>query len=717
MRTQSYFSLGDATSVTLQIDRTEEALFIYRPSRAGAAFKKFLRPACICIFCFVLFVFAVVTIREGFPPADSDAYFVLMGFPSMILLYLGLVAFSLSEKRLLRIDSSHIVFTKWYFGRGSIKRIERPEKLELCERTGMSGHWVFKGMSQATSSFPASPSEVVWLRKVLDEFEASEPRPEGRDDNRNFPVAALKESSRTIRSVLKTKEHNGKPLVRLEHPSEQHISDDPSAGLFVRCPICHAALPHENVWFEEAAGQCAKCYHVFQIGDMQERKPPKRCRITFREDETGLHLHQKPRHGNLLTIYLVGLTLILAALLYLVLPKETWLTILFELAFLQAMGGLLMGFALTLFFAIRTYHVHRYIDFGYDTVRFRTRWLFWQRCRTVARREVGLFYKWEPSFFGGVYIPYSERWSFYILATETEVPYLVSMVNRWLWRNEIKSRGCSAAQSPVCYISGLGEPEGEWQMFCPHCGRQFFGEEVNFAHRESLLHCPKCRQVSTLSEMNRFVLESVPGLSEEQQFSLPELPGLRAERKGDKLTIEYAPPPPTWRKMIEVFGVPMFFVLTCGGIFLVLVLAVDEGPRVWAPMIAMLAVFCPVACYGLLLLYDMYRSLYAGWFIQIDRYRLVIHRHYKGESESVSFERREIRRLYRNECRDMYPSPLLGRFPSLLCNEGRGGLELVLRDGTIEPLPSVPHDGRKHRYHCDRNCRWINYLNRALAGL
>ena len=598
----------------LQMYRTEETLFIYRPSRAGAAFKKFFRPVCFFFLCFIIFLFTMATIMEGFPPASHDAYYSLLVLPGLILLGLGVALLALSEKRLIRIDSSQIVYTCWLFGRGSIKKIERPEKLELCERTGTSGHWLFKGMSQTTSSFPASQSEIVWLRKVLDEFETSEPRPEGRDDNRNLPVAALKESSlkessRTIRSALKTRKHNGKSLVRLEHPSEKHISDEPpSAGLHVRCPLCHAALPHENVWFEEAAGQCTACNHVFQIGDLQERKPPKRCRITFREDETGLHLHQKPRHGNLLTIYLVGLTLFSTALLYLVLPKETWLTILFEPAFLRAMGGLLLGLALTVFFTIRTFHVHRYIDFRYDTVRFRTRWLFWQRCQTVARREVGLFYKWEPSFFGGVYIPYSERRSFYILATETEMPYLVSMVNRWLWLNksEPQPAGCAGVAQPAgcgseTYLNGLGESEGEWQMFCPHCGRQFFGKDVDFAHRESLLHCPECRQVFTLSEMSRFVLESVPGLSEEEQSSLPELPGLRAERTGDKLTIEYAPPPPTWGEMIEVFWVPMLFVLICGGIFLLLILAIDEGPRVWTPMIAMLAVYFPivfVACYG-----------------------------------------------------------------------------------------------------------------------
>ena len=735
---------------------------------------------------------------EGFPPADPDAYFIFVFLPGLILLGLGVALLALSERRLIRIDSSHIIFTSWLFGRGSIKKIERPEKLELCEHTGMNGHWLFKGMSQTWSSFPASQSEVVWLRKVLDEFERKEAgcRPSGGNvgDRRleaetmvhneyTYPSAEYRtlppggrqptESSRTVRSALKTREHNGKPLVRLEHPSEQYVTDELSAGLFVRCPICHAALPHENVWFEEAAGQCAKCKCVFQIGDLQDRKLPKRCRIAFREDETGLHLHQKPRHGNLLTIYLVGLTLISAALLSLVLPKETWLTILFEPAFLHAMGILLLGAALTVFFTIRTFHVHRYIDFGRETVRFRTRWLFWQCCRTAVRRDVGLFYKWEPSFFGGVYIPYGGRRSFYILATETEVPYLVSMVNRWLWhqKSEPQPEGCEVVGSrppggcigdsrlefsrtdfsegysaeyrtlppggrqptnyrqPTfhrhpSYLSGLGEPESEWQMFCPHCGRQFFGKDVDFAHRESPIHCPDCQQIFSLSKMSRFVLESVPGLSEEEQSSLPELPGLRTERKGDKLTIEYAPPPPTFWKKFEIVATPIFLVLFFGGMFLwIAILANDaDNPKGLGLLVMMTVMLLPhfpvfvAAFYGILSLHDTYRSLYAGWSIQIDRYRLVIHRYYKGDIESVSFDRREIRQLRRNECRDMYPSPLLGRFPSLLCNEGRGGLELVLRDGTVEPLPSVPYDGRKHRYHCNRNCRWVNYLNRQFAG-
>ena len=413
--------------------RTEEALFIYRPSRAGTAYKKFFRPVCIWAFGLFCFFLLVLVMDGGQPDAPViEKLIVLIVSSSVPFMLLGPVMLALSEKILIRIDSSHIVFTKWYFGRGSVKKIKRPEKLELCEHTGTRGRWVFKGMSQITSSFPASQSEVVWLRKVLDEFEASEPRPEGRDDNRNLPVAALKESSRTVRSALKTREHNGKPLVRLEHPSEKHVADESSpTGLHVRCPLCHAALPHENVWFEETAGQCAKCNHVFQIGDLKDRTPPKRCRITFREDETGLHLHQKPRHGNLLAIYLVGLTLLAVLLQYLVLP------ILFPL---ELMGGFLFGMAIAVFFAIRTYHVHHSIDFGQETVRFRTRWLFWQRSRTVARQDVGLFYRTDFCLsFGGVYIPYSERRSFYILATETEVPYLVSTVNRWLWRNEMKA--------------------------------------------------------------------------------------------------------------------------------------------------------------------------------------------------------------------------------------------------------------------------------------
>ncbi|MCL2005228.1 MAG: zinc-ribbon domain-containing protein [Planctomycetaceae bacterium] len=526
MRTKTYLALDDGNSVNIQVYRTEEALFIYRPSRAAAAFKQFLRPALIASPSLLLLGIFTVLINGSQP----DDFFVVPFFVAAPFLLLGLAVLGASEKRLVRIDATHIILQTWIFGRGSTKRFPRQGKLELSEHKRFPGLWMFKEQSPGVFNPEASclslgPHEVVWLRKVFAEFEKEKVgcRPPGGNvgeadwkteptehneytghsaEYRTLPPGGRQptESPLAIRSVLTTREHNGRPLVRLEHPSE-HSTDEPVAGLFVRCPICHAALPRENVWFEEAAGQCARCNWLFQIGDLQERMPPKHCRIAFREDETGLHLYQKPRHGNLLTISLAVLTVFSAALLYLAWPQEKGVLVLLSPEFLQFTGIYSCAMAIALVLTIRTYHVHRFIDFGQATVRFRTRWLFWERCRTVARFDVGAFYKKDIAFFGGVYIPYGRKRSFYVLTTSAEEMYLVSTVNRWLWRNEAKSQNEEARRPPGGYIGGLGEPECVWQMFCPHCGRQFLGEELDFARRESLLRCPNCQQVFTLENM------------------------------------------------------------------------------------------------------------------------------------------------------------------------------------------------------------------------
>jgi hypothetical protein len=137
-------------------------------------------------------------------------------------------------------------------------------------------------------------------------------------------------------------------------------------------------------------------------------------------------------------------------------------------------------------------------------------------------------------------------------------------------------------------------------------------------------------------------------------------------------------------------------------------------------MLTMVFIYAPLfvnAYYGILANYDKYRSLYASWLIQIDRDCFVIHRHYNGDSETTTYNRKDIHKLRRNESTDTFPSPLLGRFPSLLCNEGRGGLELILRDGTVEFLPSLPqppNTQQNRRYDDERSSRLVNYLNHWL---
>jgi len=282
-------------------------------------------------------------------------------------------------------------------------------------------------------------------------------------------------------------------------------------------------------------------------------------------------------------------------------------------------------------------------------------------------------------------------------------------------------------------LGGLGEEERALQMFCPHCGRQFSGEEVNVQNRESAILCPKCQQTFRLSEMYRFVPEPILGLSEAEQCTLPELPELRTEQNEDTLTVTYTPSP-TLKKILGIFGAEIFFTLFFGTLFSLFVFLVfgmsgeERQKGFFVAMTVCSAAFfmyfavLPRVFYSMLEHYDAYRGLYASWSIQIDRHRFVIHRHYNGDSETVSYDRREIRRICLKECNySDFPSPLWGRFPSLLCNAGRGGIELVLRDGTVECLPHITcitfnqHDRVREANNRIQNSRWVNYLNRRPA--
>ncbi|MDR0326889.1 MAG: hypothetical protein LBI05_01190 [Planctomycetaceae bacterium] len=482
MRTTTIFDLDSAPTIHLQVYRTDEALFIYRPSLAGTALKRYLRPALkASLWIFLIMAVGYVLVRVPGVGDQPDDIIMFLFYPSSPLFFLGISTLIHSTKYLIRIDSTHIVVMEWTCGMGSLKKIARPERLELS-RAPDGNLLLCKGQSRFTG-LPARNYEIAWLRKVLDEFEANEKHRRGNLDDRLFtsaernhpalsgtppqegnsphspPVEGVgggfwgvwksnptspKESSKSIRSVLQTMEYHGQPLERVWHPyelREQRAAEQPeyvpAVGLYVRCPACNAALPRENVWFEEAAGQCPDCRLVFQIDDLKDRTPPKRCRLQFWEDATGLHLHQKPRHGNLMTINLVGMALY-GIVVYVIISMIVgcWLPIPLTLEFLQIASGFLLFTVFLVVFTIWTYHVHRYIDFGVETVRFRTRWLFWERSWSVARCEVGTFRgNLMTEFFGGVVLPYSANHPFYILATLAEREYLNSMVNRWRWRN------------------------------------------------------------------------------------------------------------------------------------------------------------------------------------------------------------------------------------------------------------------------------------------
>jgi hypothetical protein len=605
-----------------------------------------------------------------------------------------------------------------------VKKVKRPVRLELTE-VPANRHWMFKELPG--TAFLAQTHEIVWLRKVLDGFERT--CPISTDDEET-----TKETAKSLHSVLKILEYHGKPLERLLHLSEQYAPDKTLSptGLFVRCPACHSALPKENVWLNEAAGQCLNCKLIFQVNDLKLRTKPKRSPIHVTEDETGLHLHQKPRHWNYLSFYLLTLLLFPALLLFpcwSFLTNEQWLQVLFSK---EVYTGILLFFVCMMFLlclSIRFYHVHRFVDISKETIRFGIRFFFWNYHWSVDRREMRAFQ--TPLFanlFGCISLSCGNR-SFYLHATEAERDYLVSTVYRWLWANPHPhpNRVCEYLPEGEgtlgISIGGLGESENAWQMFCPHCGRQFSGSELDFKFRESALHCPACKQVFTITTMRRFMLEHVPYLSEEEQYALPERSGLHTEQTQEKITIEYVPVL-TWKNILKVFSGEIFLTLLFAPMFLFLFFF--DGDRIKMMIMTILFLYL----YGPLLFtflsktlehYDACRSLYASWSIQIDRYRLVIHRQYKGEQTAISYDCREIERLRRTECATGLlgnaPSPLWGHFPSVLGNTGFGGIELVFRDGTVEYLPCLPCSStQKRRGDTEATCRWVNYANRFIAG-
>jgi hypothetical protein len=174
------------------------------------------------------------------------------------------------------------------------------------------------------------------------------------------------------------------------------------------------------------------------------------------EDETGLHLYQKPKHANLLIIYSVGTLLVLLLFLLAFVPMEILGQSLFYAEVWQEAVGGLVVIAITVILTIRTFHVHRFIDFGGEMVRFRTRWLFWERSRSIFRCELGNFCGnlWTV-LLGGVVLSYGRNRSFYILATQAEREYLVSTVHRWCWRTTIARSDSKGITAPPCYRNGL----------------------------------------------------------------------------------------------------------------------------------------------------------------------------------------------------------------------------------------------------------------------
>jgi hypothetical protein len=269
-------------------------------------------------------------------------------------------------------------------------------------------------------------------------------------------------------------------------------------------------------------------------------------------------------------------------------------------------------------------------------------------------------------------------------------------------------------------LCGLGEDAKEWQMFCPHCGRQFLGNEVNLQDRSATMLCPACQQSFRLTDIRRFMPEPILGLSEAEHYTLPELPELHTEQTEDTLTLTYTSSP-TWWKTLGIFSAEIGFTIFGLLLLLSFYLFVGEPANrgLLVGVMGGLLVYAPVLIvefYSVLLHCDAYRGLYANWSIQIDRYRFVIHRHYAGDNDMVYYDRREIQRICWKAYDQFAPPPSIrNRFPSLLGNDGNGGVDLVLRNGTVAPLPCIVRAVVMKGNAYDPNCQFVNYLNRWLA--
>jgi hypothetical protein len=179
MRTISYFDLDATPMVNLQLYRTDEALFIYRPSKVRTALKKWLRITLIASLCTFLFCTAVIVLvkipQNGL---KSEDFVVIPIFSAYPLFILGSLLWGMSPKWLIRIDSSQIVCTMWFFGYRSTKKAERLAKLELTRKSRTNTYWQFFKGHTGDTCLPAANYEIVWLRKVIEQFEKDVPKSE-----------------------------------------------------------------------------------------------------------------------------------------------------------------------------------------------------------------------------------------------------------------------------------------------------------------------------------------------------------------------------------------------------------------------------------------------------------------------------------------------------------------------------------------------------------
>ncbi|MDR0522747.1 MAG: hypothetical protein LBH00_12980 [Planctomycetaceae bacterium] len=534
----------------LDIYRTADAVFVHRlPAlyRLRQNLLRTLSPVSLPLFAVMLtmLVFRPVPVVV---PDDIIFCFVFAVIMPLVPLLLG---FLQKEQYLLRIDSEKITKTTWFFGKGSTKSIKRPENLNLFYKPQIG--WYFEP-AKFTLSFGAADWEITSLRKVLDEFEKEVP-PSKHAAGVNIPLPE------PGRSVLETMQYNGKPLLKLPGT----VAETPSNGtgeITVLCPRCNAAVPQTNIRSGDAADSdvvtaCSACGTAFEVNGLKFHTPPKRCRAAFTEDETGLHLHYKPRFVNIMTAcyaYFVFVSVFSFGLIFAGISECSWQKVI-EItagnAELRQAAMMFIGLHFVCIAAVLwTTFTQRFIDFDKETVRFRLRWLFLQRQWSVPRTETGVFCLTTFSLFWGIiFLPYRKKF-FAVPASTAEKHYINRTVNRYLWKNP--------PAVPRTCVDGSDDKDNELPETC-------IGGVDETGGIDKPNHVRFVRQTENGSH---YFIEPVPPLSETEQCTLPELPGLTVSQTEETLRIDYRSTLPTLSDRIGIVCFLLCLLALCISLFL-----------------------------------------------------------------------------------------------------------------------------------------------------
>lgn len=750
----------------VEIHRTDEALFLRTLPWSRKRLWRKLRYLGGLLLLVLLGMLAFVAIMI---PYDKmiEAFIVFPVFGGMLVGLLALmICLENRTQKLIRIDREGIHSTLWLFGKGSTAHMPRRLPLNLIYNPPEKA-WKFEqpknafGVRLGPIGIKAERREIEWIMKELKRFELevpADPVPEKYKPPKEDPG----------RSVLDTMEFNGQALQRLPNPFEVYSdrrepfeTETPEPGiLHLRCPRCDGVVPWEQLWKDRSLAKCPACEHLFPVAELTARPEPRHHRIRITEDDEGLHLVQRPALINMASLCLAIVLLIDLGLyagylqLLAMTPELTAEEILAQKHIngsdqaVQHVGRALIGFHLACLIPLAwMWFGRRSVDFYRETVRFRI-WFLLERSWTVHRTDVGVFYGTllGITFFHGFRIPYrtpgGRLRSFWLPATEGEMPWIESRVYRWCLDNpphreaenfgldtvphadphaerwhggDLSAADSSSETEPLdTALGGSGEDDfAEVRLYCRSCSTRLSAEEVDVP--EDRVRCRSCGAEFPLEKAGCFLLERGRRDAGKDWAEKPELQGLTVreiEEPAPELVVRYRPRWPRGKsRVLGIVGTALGIVFLVGLCFAMVgfypMMILDKlGPS--PGWLALLTVFSFAAVLLLamspyvmmflafaLKLIDEHRASRSAWLIRVDGSRMLVTRRCGKRLESVEIERSRIVEVRRGDGTVSFFTracgwPVFERFPSILWSRGLVRIELVLDDGRIEYLPQPP---------------------------